>query len=291
VVAQAAESKAKADAEAENEQILLAAQKGNAATPKKSWAARMAAAPPPPGTPVGGPSPANNDPSSQVAKFRALDDNNILVVGRGEVVRVRVPNTTPGTTRISWTFCTDTYDIGFGLDFEVANGSGGEGEEGDADIETLAVGFTPPICCCCRCCCHGFAAAAAVAATGVAAAVFAVPPLLSFGQLPAFRYCVRSSSHFEQHGSCVRTSAMCLHTIAAMEFYGRCVPVHGIDVLMRTRTLLLIPPLFLILIICLHTHTCRQWSDETRKRLCAAGRTPMTLRGTGCWSLTIHTQS
>ena len=60
-----------------------------------------------------------------IAAFRAsLGDNPdyTIQVGRGEVVRVRVPNRVPGSTRLVWSFCTEQYDIGFGLDFEVAGG-------------------------------------------------------------------------------------------------------------------------------------------------------------------------
>lgn len=43
-----------------------------------------------------------------------------LSVGRGEVVRVRVPNPKPGSTCVSWIFCSELYDVGFGLDYELS---------------------------------------------------------------------------------------------------------------------------------------------------------------------------
>ena len=42
----------------------------------------------------------------------------ILSIGRGEKVRVRVPNPKPGVTQVSWIFCSELYDVGFGLDYE-----------------------------------------------------------------------------------------------------------------------------------------------------------------------------
>jgi len=74
-----------------------------------------------------------------IAAFRtSLGDNPdyAIVVGRGEVVRVRVPNRVPGSTRLLWSFCTEQYDIGFGLDFEVTTGDADPNAE--IKIETLS---------------------------------------------------------------------------------------------------------------------------------------------------------
>lgn len=50
----------------------------------------------------------------------------ILSIGRGEKVRVRVPNPKPGVTQVSWIFCSELYDVGFGLDYEHQAEGGGE---------------------------------------------------------------------------------------------------------------------------------------------------------------------
>eukprot|EP00039_Didymoeca_costata_P026698 m.16438 g.16438 ORF g.16438 m.16438 type:complete len:331 (+) comp5699_c0_seq2:241-1233(+) len=53
-----------------------------------------------------------------------------LQIGRGEVVRVRVPNKQPGKTMVLWKFCTEANDIGFGVDFEVTT-------EGEPVVENI----------------------------------------------------------------------------------------------------------------------------------------------------------
>jgi hypothetical protein len=81
--------------------------------------------------------PVGSTPGEVVAKFKeALADSTDfkIDVGRGEVVRVRVPNRVPGSTRLVWTFCTEQYDIGFGLDFEVQTE---DGKDGEMKVETL----------------------------------------------------------------------------------------------------------------------------------------------------------
>eukprot|EP00035_Acanthoeca_spectabilis_P036308 m.38856 g.38856 ORF g.38856 m.38856 type:complete len:331 (-) comp7890_c0_seq1:2272-3264(-) len=66
-----------------------------------------------------------NDFVAFLAKQQNPDTS--IVVERGGVVKVRVPNPRPGKTVISWSFCTEDYDIGFGLEFEVAmEGDGAE---------------------------------------------------------------------------------------------------------------------------------------------------------------------
>lgn len=45
-----------------------------------------------------------------------------------QVVRVKVPNPQPGKSILRWQFCTEFYDIGFGLDFEPATPEGQEPE-------------------------------------------------------------------------------------------------------------------------------------------------------------------
>ena len=45
-----------------------------------------------------------------------------------QVIRVKVPNPQPGKSVLRWQFCTEFYDIGFGLDFEPATPEGQEPE-------------------------------------------------------------------------------------------------------------------------------------------------------------------
>ena len=138
-----AEQMRASQAEQQAKRLAAMAQQEQAA------AQQQAAAPSAPGTPgaaaPGGPTPApygtpapsapDADVTETLNKFRdELRDKSdySLAVGRGEVVRVRVPNHRPGTSRLVWQFCTEYYDIGFGLDYEVATADGSE-----PTVETL----------------------------------------------------------------------------------------------------------------------------------------------------------
>lgn len=46
---------------------------------------------------------------------------------------MKVPNPIPGKSTLKWQFCTEYYDIGFGLDFEVAN----EGSQDFPELKTV----------------------------------------------------------------------------------------------------------------------------------------------------------
>jgi golgi resident protein GCP60 len=109
-----------------------------AAAQAKAEASAAASAPAPASTP-GEAAGAVVAPTGAelVAKFKATlaDSPDFKIdVARGEVVRVRVPNRVPGSTRLLWNFCSEQYDIGFGLDFEVQTADGGDG---DVKVETL----------------------------------------------------------------------------------------------------------------------------------------------------------
>lgn len=61
-----------------------------------------------------------------IEKFRAERrgrPESEMLVGRGEVLTVRVPNPDTGRRRIMWQFNTEGYDIGFGLDYERGEGA------------------------------------------------------------------------------------------------------------------------------------------------------------------------
>ena len=72
--------------------------------------------------------PAGGKNSIDAAEFRnglRGSPDNELVVGRGEIVTVRVPKPSgKTTTRVLWQFSTVDYDVGFGLDFERVNEDG-----------------------------------------------------------------------------------------------------------------------------------------------------------------------
>ncbi|XP_054153942.1 Golgi resident protein GCP60-like [Oppia nitens] len=57
--------------------------------------------------------------------IRAEGGDGIIKVGHGEIVTVRVPTHKDGTC-IFWEFCTDSYDIGFGLLFEWTKNPGNQ---------------------------------------------------------------------------------------------------------------------------------------------------------------------
>lgn len=104
----------------------------------KSLAAKKASsgdqrrpAPPIPGA------PASNPLASSTAILKPLSDNDklsveafkklvvttpsaMLIVSRGEVVRVKIPNPGGEPRRIVWQFMTEAYDIGFGLEYEAS---------------------------------------------------------------------------------------------------------------------------------------------------------------------------
>lgn len=82
------------------------------------------------------PAQTGEDATTTPAAFMAAlkDDANpdtCLTVGRGEVVRVRIPNPRPGVSTITWRFCTELHDIGFGLDYEVDKSASGGDSDGD----------------------------------------------------------------------------------------------------------------------------------------------------------------
>jgi hypothetical protein len=87
-------------------------------------------------TPPARPPPVPSAPASAASFIQHLakqpNPDTSLTVERGGVIRVRVPNPRPGTTVISWSFCTENYDIGFGLEYEVA-------KEGDGDAVIKAI--------------------------------------------------------------------------------------------------------------------------------------------------------
>jgi hypothetical protein len=62
------------------------------------------------------------DYPSFVASVQGREDST-FVVGRGEIVTVRVPNNETGPRKILWQFCTLSYDIAFGLDYEHMDGN------------------------------------------------------------------------------------------------------------------------------------------------------------------------
>lgn len=81
-----------------------------------------------PGTPGVLAGAAGSKSSIDAAEFRnglRGSPDNELVVGRGEIVTVRVPKPSGKTsTRVLWQFSTMDYDVGFGLDFERVNEDG-----------------------------------------------------------------------------------------------------------------------------------------------------------------------
>jgi acyl-CoA-binding protein len=100
-----------------------------AATPGPQWAT-------PSRQPVDGekavaPTPGGTNVEVDIKQFREMmqeDPKNCIAVSRAEVIRVKVPNPQPGKSVLRWQFCTEFYDIGFGLDFEPATPEGQEPE-------------------------------------------------------------------------------------------------------------------------------------------------------------------
>mmetsp|Transcript_25796 Transcript_25796/g.67722 ORF Transcript_25796/g.67722 Transcript_25796/m.67722 type:complete len:333 (+) Transcript_25796:238-1236(+) len=72
--------------------------------------------------------------AAEFMKYLAQEQtpDSTITVERGSAMRVRVPNPRPGKTLLSWSFCTELHDIGFGLEFEVAT-------EGNAETTVKTV--------------------------------------------------------------------------------------------------------------------------------------------------------
>lgn len=103
---------------------------GGGSTPGPAWAT-------PSRQPVEGgkaiaETPGGTGVEVDIKKFREMlqdQPKNCITVSYGEVVRVKVPNPQPGKSTLKWQFCTEYYDIGFGLDFETTAGAGEESQQ------------------------------------------------------------------------------------------------------------------------------------------------------------------
>jgi len=71
----------------------------------------------------------------------AKAQNSSLSIGRGDITRVRISNSKPGDAHLEWTFCSEMYDVSFGVEFEPSNGSedtsNGDNDGDSSGFETL----------------------------------------------------------------------------------------------------------------------------------------------------------
>lgn len=79
--------------------------------------------------------PGGTNVQLDVKQFREMlrdDPKGCMNVSSGEVARIKVTNQSPGKSILRWQFCTEFYDIGFGVEFEPA-----DTQEDEANLKTI----------------------------------------------------------------------------------------------------------------------------------------------------------